>query len=174
MILPVHESVRTHVARLLTTIYALDENAQPTVALEYPPNRELGDLGTCCVRARAASAQGAAGDRSGDRRRLRNARGVHAVSAAPNGYLNFSSNAGRSSSIACVSGRSSGIQPPARPSSSTPRSIRTRRPTSATCATRSLATRSSGSFDSGGSRSKCRTTSTTPACRSRTWLSGFV
>ena len=35
-----------HVARLLTTIYALDENAQPAVALEYPPNRELGDLGT--------------------------------------------------------------------------------------------------------------------------------
>ena len=46
MILPVHDSVRAHVARLLTTIYALDEASLPTVALEYPPNRELGDLGT--------------------------------------------------------------------------------------------------------------------------------
>ena len=46
MILPVHDSVRAHVARLLTTLYALDETTVPTVALEYPPNRELGDLGT--------------------------------------------------------------------------------------------------------------------------------
>ena len=41
------------------------------------------------------------------------------MSAAPNGYLNFSSNAGRSSSIPASSQEVNGIQPPARPSSST-------------------------------------------------------
>src|SRR5688572_17478212 len=90
MILPVHESVRTHVARLLTTIYALDENAQPTVALEYPPNRELGDLGTPVAfelarrlrKAPRAIAQEIAGA-------FGTLEGVRTVSAAPNGYLNF-------------------------------------------------------------------------------------
>ena len=90
MILPVHESVRTHVARLLTTIYALDENAQPTVALEYPPNRELGDLGTPVAfelarrlrKAPRTIAQEIAGA-------FGTLEGVRAVAAAPNGYLNF-------------------------------------------------------------------------------------
>ena len=90
MILPVHESVRAHVARLLTTIYALDENAQPTVALEYPPNRELGDLGTPVAfelarrlrKAPRAIAQEIAGA-------FGTLEGVRTVSAAPNGYLNF-------------------------------------------------------------------------------------
>src|SRR5687767_4771520 len=90
MILPVHDSVRAHVARLLTTIYALDETTLPTVALEYPPTRELGDLGTPVAfelarrlrkapRAIAQEIAGAFGTLSG----------VRTVSAAPNGYLNF-------------------------------------------------------------------------------------
>src|SRR5687767_15403307 len=89
MILPVHESVRAHVARLLTTIYALDENAQPTVALEYPPSRELGDLGTPVAfelarrlrrppRAIAQEIAGAFGA----------VEGVAKVEAAASGYLN--------------------------------------------------------------------------------------
>ncbi|MGH9240155.1 MAG: arginine--tRNA ligase [Vicinamibacterales bacterium] len=90
MILPLHDSVRAHVARLLTTIYALDETTLPTVALEYPPNRELGDLGTpvafelarrlrTAPRAIAQEIAGAFGTLEG----------VRTVSAAPNGYLNF-------------------------------------------------------------------------------------
>src|SRR5687768_3224544 len=89
MILPVHDSVRAHVARLLTTIYALDETTLPTVALEYPPNRELGDLGTPVAfelarrlrKAPRAIAQEIAGA-------FGTLEGVRAVSAAPNGYLN--------------------------------------------------------------------------------------
>ena len=46
MILPVHDSVRGHIARMLKTLYALDDTALPAIALEYPPNRDLGDLGT--------------------------------------------------------------------------------------------------------------------------------
>ncbi len=90
MILPVHDSVRAHVARLLTMLYALDESTLPTVALEYPPNRELGDLGTPVAfelarrlrKAPRAIAQEIAGT-------FGTLAGVRAVSAAPNGYLNF-------------------------------------------------------------------------------------
>ena len=46
MILPVHDRLRGHLAGLLTSLYSLDGSAQPTLALEYPPNRDLGDLGT--------------------------------------------------------------------------------------------------------------------------------
>jgi arginyl-tRNA synthetase len=90
MILPVHERVRTHVARLLTVLYSLDDSAVPALVLEYPPNRTLGDLGTPVAFELA--------------RRLRKPpraiaqeiatsfgtlEGVRAVAAAPNGYLNF-------------------------------------------------------------------------------------
>jgi arginyl-tRNA synthetase len=89
MILPVHDSVRAHVARLLTTLYGLDATTLPTVALEYPPTRDLGDLGTPVAfelarrlrkppRAIAQEIAGAFGTLEG----------VRTVSAAPNGYLN--------------------------------------------------------------------------------------
>ena len=46
MILPVHERLRTHLARLLSTVYSVEPAALPPIVLEYPPTRELGDLGT--------------------------------------------------------------------------------------------------------------------------------
>ncbi len=90
MILPVHNRLRTHLVRLLATLYALDEAAAPPLTLDYPPNRDLGDLGTPVAFELA--------------RRLRKApraiaqevaaafgilEGIRQVSAAPNGYLNF-------------------------------------------------------------------------------------
>jgi arginyl-tRNA synthetase len=89
MILPFHDSLRAHLTTLLTRLYSLDESALPPFALEYPPNRDLGDLGTPLAFELA--------------RRLRKAPraiaqeiaaafgtlpGVRQVSAAPNGYLN--------------------------------------------------------------------------------------
>ena len=89
MILPVHDRLRDHVARVLTTLFALDGDALPAVVLEYPPNRSLGDLGTPIAFELA--------------RRLRKApraiaqeiasafgtlEGIARVAAAPNGYLN--------------------------------------------------------------------------------------
>jgi arginyl-tRNA synthetase len=89
MILPVHESVRAHVARLLTLLYSLGDADLPAIPLESPPNRSLGDLGSPIAFELA--------------RRLRKApraiaqeiatafgtlEGVRQVSAAPNGYLN--------------------------------------------------------------------------------------
>src|ERR1700704_2839185 len=93
MILPVHDRLRGHVARLLTTLYALDESSSPPpppIALEYPPNRELGDLGTPVAfelarrlrKAPRAIAQEIAGA-------FGSLEGIRHVAAAPNGYLNF-------------------------------------------------------------------------------------
>ena len=79
MILPVHARLRAHLTRLLTTRYSLDVSAQPSLALEYPPNRDLGDLGTPVAFELAKRLRKApAGHRPGDRRRVRHARGHRA------------------------------------------------------------------------------------------------
>jgi arginyl-tRNA synthetase len=89
MILAVQELLRTHIAGLLTTLYALEPAAQPAVVLEYPPNRDLGDLGSPVAfelarrlrkppRAIAQEVAAAFGS----------VPGVRQVAAAPNGYLN--------------------------------------------------------------------------------------
>ncbi len=90
MILPVHDRLRTHVTRVLAALYTLEDSAIPAVTLEYPPNRELGDLGTPVAFELA--------------RRLRkpprtiaqeiavafgSLEGVRQVTAAQNGYLNL-------------------------------------------------------------------------------------
>src|SRR5688500_17764097 len=90
MILPVHDSLRAHMTRLLSTLYAIDESAMPALVLEYPPNRGLGDLGTPVAfelarrlrKAPRAIAQEIAGA-------FGTVEGVREVAAAPNGYLNF-------------------------------------------------------------------------------------
>jgi arginyl-tRNA synthetase len=77
-------------AALLATQYSLDASAIPAITLEYPPNRDLGDLGTPvafelarrlrkaprAIAQEVASAFGAL-------------EGIRQVAAAPNGYLNF-------------------------------------------------------------------------------------
>src|SRR6187397_2628805 len=90
MILSVHELLRTHLQAVLGTLYSLTPESLPSIALEYPPNRQLGDLGTPVAFELA--------------RRLRKApraiaqeiaaafgtlEGIRQVTAAPNGYLNF-------------------------------------------------------------------------------------
>jgi arginyl-tRNA synthetase len=90
MILPVHDTLRAHLAHLLGSLYALDEPAQPAINLDVPPNRELGDIGTPVAfelarrlrkapRAIAQEIASAFGTLTG----------VRQVVAAPNGYLNF-------------------------------------------------------------------------------------
>src|SRR5688572_7613250 len=90
MILPVHDRLRTHLTRLLASLYAIDSESTPAIALEYPPNRDLGDIGTPVAfelarrlrKAPRAIAQEIAGGFGA-------LDGVARVSAAPNGYLNF-------------------------------------------------------------------------------------
>ncbi len=89
MILPVHDRLRAHVARLLSALYSIDELSAPAIVLEYPPNRELGDLGTPVAfelarrlrKAPRAIAQEIAGA-------FGSLEGIRQVAAAPNGYLN--------------------------------------------------------------------------------------
>jgi arginyl-tRNA synthetase len=89
MILSVHELLRTHLQNVLATLYSLPPEAIPSIALEYPPNRQLGDLGTPVAfelarrlrkapRAIAKEIAGAFGT----------VEGVRQVTPAPNGYLN--------------------------------------------------------------------------------------
>src|SRR3954453_20105388 len=90
MILPVHDRLRTQLVRLLSTLYGLDESSMPTIPLEYPPNHDLGDLGTPVAfelarrlrKAPRVIAQEIAGA-------FGTLEGIRQVAAAPNGYLNF-------------------------------------------------------------------------------------
>jgi arginyl-tRNA synthetase len=90
MILPIHDRIRAHVSRVLTTLYALESSALPSVALDYPPNRDLGDLATPIAfelarrlrRAPRVIAQEIAGA-------FGMLPGITRVVATPNGYLNF-------------------------------------------------------------------------------------
>jgi arginyl-tRNA synthetase len=90
MILPVQDTLRAHVVGLLATLYSIDADALPPVALEYPPNRDLGDLGSPVAfelarrlrKAPRAIAQDIAGA-------FGTLEGVRQVAAAPNGYINF-------------------------------------------------------------------------------------
>ena len=90
MILPLHDRIRDQAGRVLTSLYALDPASLPPIVLEYPPNRDLGDLGTPLAfelarrlrKAPRAIAQEVAGAFGA-------VEGVRQVTAAPNGYLNF-------------------------------------------------------------------------------------
>ncbi|HEY1306563.1 MAG TPA: arginine--tRNA ligase [Vicinamibacterales bacterium] len=89
MILPVHDRLRAHLAALVAARYSLDAASMPALTLEYPPNRDLGDLGTPVAfelarrlrkapRAIAQEIAGAFGTLDG----------IRDIAAAPNGYLN--------------------------------------------------------------------------------------
>jgi len=89
MILPVHDTLRAHVTRLLATLYSLDEGAMPAIVLEYPPNRALGDLGTPVafeLARRLRKPPRAIAQEIADA--FGTVDGVRQVAAAPNGYLN--------------------------------------------------------------------------------------
>ena len=89
MILPVHDRLRAHLTRVLTELSWLDPAAPLSIAIEYPPNRALGDLGTPVAfelarrlkKAPRLIAQEVAGA-------FGVLEGVSRVAAAPNGYLN--------------------------------------------------------------------------------------
>ena len=87
MILPIHQSLRAALEETLGRLYSLD--APPTISIEMPPNRALGDLAVPVAfelarklrKAPRAIAQEIAGA-------LPPIRGIDRVIAAPNGYVN--------------------------------------------------------------------------------------
>src|SRR4029434_2606133 len=46
MILPGHTRLRDHLPGVIAKLYAIEPASVPALALDYPPNRDLGDLGT--------------------------------------------------------------------------------------------------------------------------------
>ncbi len=90
MMLPLHARLRDKVVAAVQQVYALDATALPVIAIEYPPSRTLGDLGTPVAfelarRVRKAPrviAQELAAVLGG-------VADVRAVEPAPNGYINF-------------------------------------------------------------------------------------
>ena len=90
MILPLHEALKNRVRTILAEAHGLGEDAGVTIAIETPPNRTMGDLGTPVAfdlarrlrkAPRAIAAEIAAASAS--------VPGFRQVVAAPNGYLNF-------------------------------------------------------------------------------------
>ncbi|MDQ3070138.1 MAG: arginine--tRNA ligase [Acidobacteriota bacterium] len=90
MILPVHDRVRTRLAETITAQFGLDPSEVPSIAIEMPPSRALGDLAVPVAfelarrlrKAPRAIAQDLAAA-------MAPIDGVIRVDAAPNGYLNF-------------------------------------------------------------------------------------
>ncbi len=90
MILPVHTRLREHLTQVIASLYALDRSSLPSLVLDYPPNRDLGDLGTPAAfelarrlrKAPRVIAQEVAGAFGA-------LEGIRQVAPAPNGYLNF-------------------------------------------------------------------------------------
>ena len=90
MIIPIHERVRERLSAALQRLYQLPAEAVPSLPLEYPPKRELGDLATPVAfelartlrKAPKVIAQELAGA-------IGAIDGISRVDAAPNGYLNI-------------------------------------------------------------------------------------
>ena len=89
MILPLHEALKDRVRAILAEVHGLGEDAGVTIAIETPPNRTMGDLGTPVAfdlarrlrkAPRAIAQELAAG--------IGVVPGVARIEAAPNGYLN--------------------------------------------------------------------------------------
>lgn len=90
MILPVHTTIRTVLARTLTDLFGISVEDQPSIVIETPPTRAMGDLAIPVAfelarrlrKAPRVIAQEIAGA-------IGTVDGVSRIEAAPNGYLNF-------------------------------------------------------------------------------------
>lgn len=89
MILPLHDAIKHRVRAILAETYGLGDDAGVTIAVETPPNRALGDLGTPVAFDLARRLRKAPRVIAQDLAASMGAiPGVARVEAAPNGYLN--------------------------------------------------------------------------------------
>lgn len=89
MILPVHDLLRAHLASLLQQRYGLAPADQPPLAIDYPPNRALGDLALPVafeLARRLRKPPRAIAQELADG--FGTPEGIARVQATPNGYLN--------------------------------------------------------------------------------------
>jgi arginyl-tRNA synthetase len=88
MILPLHEALKARVRAILAEAYGLDGDGV-TIAIETPPNRTLGDLGTPVAFDLARRLRKAPRVIAQDlAERIGPIPGISRLAAAPNGYLN--------------------------------------------------------------------------------------
>ena len=90
MILPLHQTIRARLRTVLGDLYGLEAETLPEIAVQSPPNRALGDLGTPLAfelarRLRKAPRNIAAEVVAA----LGPVEGVARAEAAPNGYVNL-------------------------------------------------------------------------------------
>src|SRR5690349_4391190 len=89
MILPLHEALEARVRAILAEKHQIGEDAGVTVAIETPPKRTLGDLGTPVAfelaRRLRKSPRAIAQELAAE---MGTIPGVARVEAAANGYLN--------------------------------------------------------------------------------------
>ena len=89
MILPIHETIRRRVRDALVALYDLPPAQLPSIAVQSPPNRAMGDLGITVAfelaRTLRKAPRAIAADLIGS---LDAIDGVSTVEAAPNGYVN--------------------------------------------------------------------------------------
>jgi arginyl-tRNA synthetase len=90
MILPVHHLVRQRLQAVLSATFNLAPEAQPSIVIETPPRRALGDLAVPVAFELARTLRKAPRAIAQDLvAALGQIDGVTRVDAAPNGYLNF-------------------------------------------------------------------------------------
>ena len=169
MILPVHEQLRTVSRDTLDTRFSLPAGRSAGDRHRDAASRALGDLALPVAFELARRLRKAPQAIARNSRPRSGRSPASRASTRANGYLNFFLDRPAFLTSRLLD-RPRGARriAAARSSSSTRRSTRTRRRTSAICATRRSATRSCGCCASRAGRSRCRTTSTTPACRSPT------
>ncbi|HEX2446088.1 MAG TPA: arginine--tRNA ligase [Vicinamibacterales bacterium] len=92
MILPLHDALRSRIREIVQTLYSLDADAVPSIAIESPPNRALGDLAVPVAfelaRRLRKPPRAIAQDLAAAFAPGRLPPSVTRVEAAPNGYLN--------------------------------------------------------------------------------------
>jgi len=90
MILPVHDRVRARLAEVISAHFGIAAAEVPSIAIEMPPKRALGDLAVPVAfelaRRLRKAPRAIAQDLAGAIGRID---GIARVDAAPNGYLNF-------------------------------------------------------------------------------------
>ena len=93
MILPVHDRLRTRLTDAIVTRFELDRASVPSIVIETPPRRALGDLAVPVAfelaRALRKAPRAIAQDLAAALSETPLPEGIARVDAAPNGYLNF-------------------------------------------------------------------------------------
>ena len=90
MILPLHDSVRTRIQAVLQERYELSPEASPSIVIQYPPNRPLGDLAITVAFELARTLRKAPRVIAQELvDALGPIAGVARAEAAPNGYVNI-------------------------------------------------------------------------------------